>query len=132
EAGGVYLWVKTAFGKRFGLLAIWFQWIENVIWYPTILSFIAGTCAYVFSPALAADPYFLCGVIIVTFWLLTFLNLLGIQSSARLSAFCGFAGLLVPMVVIIVLGFIWYFSGRSLQSPVAPRDVGQTCSDTTL
>lgn len=132
ETGGVYLWVKTAFGKRFGLLAIWFQWIENVIWYPTILSFLAGTCAYIFSPALASDPYFLFAVIVVTFWSLTFLNLFGIQSSAWFSEICGIAGLLIPMTVIIVLGFIWYFSGKPLQSSVVPHDIGKTFSDPTL
>ena len=43
KQGGVYIWVKEAFGKQVGFLAIWLQWIENVIWYPTILSFVAGS-----------------------------------------------------------------------------------------
>src|SRR6516164_3994438 len=43
KQGGIYVWVKEAFGEKCGFLAIWFQWIENVIWYPTILSFVAGT-----------------------------------------------------------------------------------------
>src|SRR3989338_9256522 len=33
ETGGIYNWVTEAFGKRTGFLAVWFQWIENVIWY---------------------------------------------------------------------------------------------------
>ena len=52
KQGGVYIWVKEAFGQRFGFLAIWFQWIENVIWYPTILAFVAGTLGYLISPDL--------------------------------------------------------------------------------
>src|SRR5689334_287379 len=40
---GIYTWVKAALGHRMGFLAIWLQWIESVIWYPTILSFIAST-----------------------------------------------------------------------------------------
>src|SRR3990167_9263001 len=44
---GVYTWVKEALGPRLGFLAIWLQWIENVIWYPTVLSFIAATFAYI-------------------------------------------------------------------------------------
>ena len=39
--GGIYVWVKKAFGKNIGFLAIWLQWIENVIWYPALLSFVA-------------------------------------------------------------------------------------------
>ncbi|MDX2345542.1 MAG: amino acid permease, partial [Legionella sp.] len=38
KQGGVYVWVKEAFGQRAGFLAIWLQWIENVIWYPTMLA----------------------------------------------------------------------------------------------
>ena len=31
--GGVYVWVREAFGNRIGFLAIWLQWIQNVVWY---------------------------------------------------------------------------------------------------
>ncbi|EKE20973.1 MAG: hypothetical protein ACD_7C00404G0001, partial [uncultured bacterium] len=41
QRGGVYIWVKEALGDNLGFLAIWLQWIENVIWYPTALSFAA-------------------------------------------------------------------------------------------
>src|SRR5689334_358993 len=51
KTGGIYIWTRTAFGRHWGLLAIWLQWIYNVIWYPTILSFIAATLAYLFDPA---------------------------------------------------------------------------------
>ena len=51
KIGGIFVWVREAFGKRLGFLAIWLLWVENVIWYPTILSFIAATVAYTFDPA---------------------------------------------------------------------------------
>src|ERR1700723_1915810 len=43
EEGGIYQWSRSAFGNRVGFLAVWLQWINNVVWFPTILSFIAGT-----------------------------------------------------------------------------------------
>jgi amino acid transporter len=42
EGGGIYTWVKEAFGSRWGFTAIWLQWIQNVVWYPTVLAFAAG------------------------------------------------------------------------------------------
>ena len=132
ETGGVYLWVKEAFGKRYGLLAIWFQWIENVIWYPTILSFLAGTVAYVISPELAHNNTFLFSVIVTLFWALTGINLLGIRSSARFSEFCGIAGLLLPMVLIISLGFIWYYSGNVMATSIVPTKIIATFHDPDL
>src|SRR3990167_5842716 len=53
QTGGAYIWVREAFGRRFGFLAIWLQWGYNVVWYPTILSFISGTLAYLINPSLA-------------------------------------------------------------------------------
>ena len=44
--GGVYQWAKRAFGEKTGFLVIWLQWINVVVWLPTILSFIAATAAY--------------------------------------------------------------------------------------
>src|SRR3990167_2950161 len=39
KKGGIYQWTRQAFGEHIGFLAIWLQWINNVIWFPTILSF---------------------------------------------------------------------------------------------
>ncbi|MCH9643734.1 MAG: APC family permease [Gammaproteobacteria bacterium] len=113
--GGVYKWVRHAFSERMGFLAIWFQWTENVIWYPTILSFVAGTLAYVISPHLAQNKWFLVAVILVSFWGLTILNLLGIKTSAIFANICALAGLLIPMIFIIALGVVWIVQGDPLQ-----------------
>lgn len=113
--GGIYHWVKEAFGKKCGFLAIWFQWVENIIWYPTLLSFIAGTLVYLVSPTLAQNKYYLMGVIIGVFWIVSFFNLAGIKASARLSMVCGILGLVFPMVLIIVLGLDFIVKGGALQ-----------------
>src|SRR5579864_2973086 len=35
--GGIYQWCRLAFGERMGFLAVWLQWINNVVWFPTLL-----------------------------------------------------------------------------------------------
>jgi amino acid transporter len=115
KQGGIYVWVKEAFGQRLGFLAIWLQWIENVIWYPTILAFVAGTIAYLISPSLSSNKYFLIGVILSSFWGVTLINLKGMKSSAFFSNLCTTTGLLLPMTLIIGLGAAWVFSGNPLQ-----------------
>lgn len=112
KQGGVYIWVKEAFGKKAGFLAIWLQWIENVIWYPTILSFVAGTIGYLIDPALANNAYFLCLVIVCSFWAATWVNLRGMHASALLSTICAISGLLLPMALIIGLGAVWIIGGN--------------------
>ena len=47
KEGGVFRWVGEAFGKRLGFLAIWLQWFQNTIWYPTVLTFGAVSLAFI-------------------------------------------------------------------------------------
>lgn len=112
QQGGIYIWVREAFGKKWGFLAIWLQWIENVIWYPTILSFVAGTVGYLIDPTLAGNPYFLWLVIVLSFWGTTWVNLRGMRSSALFSNICAISGLLLPMSLIIGLGAAWLVGGN--------------------
>ena len=132
DQGGVYAWVKNAFGPHAGFLAIWFQWIENVIWYPTILSFVAGTIGYLVAPGLASSKLFLVTVILCVFWGTTIINLLGINSSARFSNFCAVTGLLLPMSLIIGLGIVWIFLGKPLQIHFALNTLVPRLNDSGL
>ena len=47
KQGGVFRWVGEAFGKRIGFVAIWLQWVESTIWYPTVLTFGAVSLAFI-------------------------------------------------------------------------------------
>ena len=132
KQGGVYIWVKQAFGKRAGFLAIWLQWIENVIWYPTLLSFVAGTIGYLINPALTDNPYFLWAVIVTCFWGATILNLRGMSSSAAFSTLCSLAGLLLPMALIIGLGVAWIATGNPLQVQFDSASIVPHLSDRSM
>ena len=130
--GGVYHWVKEAFGKKYGFLAIWFQWVENIIWYPTLLSFISGTLAYLISPELAHNKYYLISVIVVTFWGVSLINFAGIKMSARLSSLCGVLGLIFPMILIIAFGIDWLIRGESIAISLSPAAILPNLTDPTL
>ncbi len=112
---GVYTWVKVALGPRFGFLAIWLEWIENVIWYPTILSFIASTFAYIINPELASQKLFVLSIILVTFWVMTFVNFFGMRVSGWISSITALFGTIIPILLIISMGACWIFSGHPVQ-----------------
>lgn len=115
KSGGVFVWVKEAFGHRTGFLAIWLLWIENAIWYPTILSFIAATIAYIFDPSLASSKALTFSIILASFWIATLANLLGMKVSGWISSISVILGTFIPGGLIIILGLIWYFTGRPLE-----------------
>ena len=112
ENGGIYYWVKKAFGDHVGTLAIWLQWINTVVWMPTILSFIASTLAYLIAPEWATNPYYLVVTILCLLWLMTYINLKGIRISGVLAAGCAVFGVFLPMFALIILGLFWLHSGK--------------------
>ncbi|MGB7977739.1 MAG: amino acid permease [Chlamydiales bacterium] len=112
---GVYTWVKVALGPRLGFLAIWLEWIENVIWYPTILSFIASTFAYIIDPDLANNKLYVMASILITFWAMTFVNFLGMRVSGWVSSITALFGTIIPILLIIGMGAVWIVSGKPLQ-----------------
>lgn len=132
KQGGVYIWVKEAFGKKMGFIAIWLQWIENVIWYPTILAFVAGTIGYLINPNLTDNPLFLWVVIICSFWSTTFINLRGMKASAWLSNICAVSGLLIPMTLIISLGVVWIAGDNPVQINFDMKSITPNWSDHSM
>jgi putative glutamate/gamma-aminobutyrate antiporter len=112
QRGGVYVWVKEALGSRFGFLAIWMQWMENIIWYPTSLSFIVATSAYIFNPTLAENKLYIMIMVLTIFWVLTLINFLGMKFSGWFSTICALVGTLLPGLVIIAYGLIWILHGH--------------------
>lgn len=115
EEGGIYSWVKHAFGEKWAFLTVWLQWINTMVWYPSIISFIAGTAAYFFNPELASHKGYIVSVIIIVFWSMTLISLRGVCSSARFAAICAMVGMIIPMIIIIILGAIWLFQGHPMQ-----------------
>ncbi|NDV23817.1 amino acid permease [Desulfovibrio sp. JC022] len=120
DEGGVYLWVKEAFGPKWGFVAIFMQWVENLPWFPAVLAFAGSAIAYTFDPQLASNKWFIVAVIQVALWLATFLNFRDMKLSAFFSTSGAIAGTIVPGILIIVLGIDHVASGGTVQIPFTP------------
>lgn len=123
EEGGIYHWVRGAFGENIGMLAIWLQWINTIVWYPTILSFIAGTLTYLFDPALMESKLYMMGVIAAIFWALTMINCFGINLSAKINTIFASIGTVFPMLFLILLATIWLIVGNKPQIPITAEAI---------
>ena len=117
QEGGVYLWVKEAFGPKWGFVAVFMQWVENLPWFPAVLTFVASSIDYVFDPGLAQNRWFVLITIWVMLWLATFLNFKGMRLSAWLSSSGALAGTLIPGAAIILLAAGYLLAGKTPQIP---------------
>lgn len=115
QEGGIYVWVRKAFTKRVGFLAVWLQWIGNIIWYPTILTFIGATVGQLIHPSLPYNAFFIFAMVLVIFWGATWANFRGMEVSGWISTLGVIAGTIFPAGAIILLGLIWWASGQPLQ-----------------
>ncbi len=113
--GGLYVWVREAFGKRVSLVIIWLNWVYNLFWFPTIMALIAGAITYLFNPELATNKLFMTLTVVILFWAITLVNCFGMKISSHFSTLAAIVGTLLPMGIIIFLGVLWVIRGEPVQ-----------------
>ncbi len=131
DKGGVYVWVREAFGELWGFVVIWLQWIYNVVWYPTILTFMAGILAYLINPQLAENKIYMLSVILIFFWGATIINCFGMRISSWVSTIGALIGTLLPMFFITILGIIWIKQGNPMEISFSAHSFWPDLSDIT-
>ena len=119
QKGGVYRWVGEAFGKKWGFLAIWLQWIESTIWFPTVLTFAAVSLAFMgpgqrWDEALAANKWYVLIVVLCVYWAATLLNLRGMKTSAGVTKWGTIIGTIIPGAILILLGLGYWAGGNPI------------------
>ena len=120
KQGGVFRWVGEAYGKKIGFLAIWLQWIESTIWYPTVLTFGAVALAFigvndVHDMALASNRYYSLIVVLVIYWAATFISLKGMGWVGKVSKMGGLIGTIIPAGLLVLLAIMYLVSGGRSQ-----------------
>lgn len=115
QTGGIYVWVREAFGKKWSFVTIWLQWIYNVVWYPSILAFLVSTATYLINPQLDENRWLMLALVMLVFWGTTLLNCFGMRISGWISTIGAIIGTLLPMAAMIVLGAIWLWQGHPSQ-----------------
>lgn len=116
KQGGVFRWVGEAYGKRLGFLAIWLQWIESTIWYPTVLTFGAVSIAFIgtndtHDMALASNKFYTLAVVLIIYWLATFISLKGMGWVGKVAKVGGLVGTIIPAALLIILGVVYLATG---------------------
>ena len=116
KEGGVFRWVGEAFGPRTGFLAIWLQWIESTIWYPTVLTFGAVSIAFIgmndaSDAVLASNKVFTLVTVLAIYWIATIIAMKGLNWVGKISKWGGMIGTIIPAGLLIILGIIYLATG---------------------
>ncbi|MDR3478020.1 MAG: APC family permease [Gammaproteobacteria bacterium] len=119
QPGGMYVWIRSAFGDKAGFLSIWLEWLNNVIGFPASLSFISVTLSYLINPALAQNKVLVLISTLTILWSVTFFTMLGVKASSRLNMLGALLGTMIPALIIIALSVTWVLLGKPLQVDVS-------------
>jgi amino acid transporter len=120
--GGVYRWVTEGISPNMGFAAAWHQFAMTIFYYPTLLSFVASTLAYVIEPDLASNGLFTAMVIVTVYWAGVLLSLKGgIGVVAKLASSGVLIGTLIPGALLVVLGFVYLFQGNASAAPMTTQ-----------
>ena len=117
--GGIFVWVREAFGKRLAWIVVVCFLFSCVLFFPLMLQFGFTAMGYVISPELANDKVFIGVSSMVVFWILTFMNIRGMEWTKIINSVSAYLGVFIPSAVIILLGIVWVATGHPMSTDYA-------------
>ncbi|HEY1253028.1 MAG TPA: APC family permease [Thermoanaerobaculia bacterium] len=140
--GGVYVWVREAFGPKWGSTVAWMYWINNAYWIPSVYLIFAGTFGQMFlrTPSAAAvpgepgvqvamgSPWQDATIAIVLTWITVGIGIVRLEVSKWVPNL----GAVVKALIFLALGVLGLsalFRGHAPANPVAPSQFAPKWND---
>ena len=133
EEGGFYLWTRTAFGDLHGYIAAWTYWLSNIVWMPTVMLLVSVSCLYIFGDKLlnlAGNPWYNGLFCLGILWLVTVLNVIGMERAKWVQNVGGIATW-ITILLLLIVGILFVFNHKSVQ-PFSPDKLLPDFSDFSL
>ena len=100
EEGGIYVWVREAYGERWGTFTAWLYWVNVAYWAPAVFVVFAGTLASAFWGGMSRTWAEI--IVIALIWLVVGIGILPMS----LSKWVNSASAAVKVAVLVMLGAI--------------------------
>ena len=96
--GGIYDWVKRAYGPRWGVRTTWFYWVNVALWMPSVYILFAGMFAELFYPEMTL--WTKIGIGIGLTWLTVWICNISVEEGKLVPNL----GAIAKVVIILALG----------------------------
>ena len=129
DEGGIYAWTKKEFGEGHGFLCGWCYWINNVLFYPTLLLSAAVMATYVIGrgeSGLADNWSYVLPFTLIALTVAVWLNVVGVGTGKWLQNIGGLS-VYLPGILLVLLGL----HGALTRSPANALSYGQLKPDLT-
>jgi amino acid transporter len=108
EQGGVYTWVRRAFGPGHGFICGWCLWVNNLFYFPSVLLFGAANLAAIGGArwqAVGATRWYAVAFVLAGIWIAAGVNIIGLRRGKWLQN-AGSLGVWIPVGLLIGCGAI--------------------------
>ncbi len=110
EDGGIYNWVKRAFGEMHATLVGWFYWINVALWMPAVFIAFSSWFAYTFVPNMS---FLTSGLIALTMcWLVVFICIRGVNLSVTITNIAAICKVMI-LLIFFILGVLYAIKNGS-------------------
>ena len=97
EKGGIYAWVREAFGGRWASRITWSYWVNNLLWTPSVFILFASIFNQLFELELGLGTQMAMGIGLL--WLAVFVNILSLD----IGKWVPNAGATIKILVFVML-----------------------------
>jgi len=115
EQGGIYAWVRNAFGGRWGSRVSWSYWVNTAVWIPAIFILFAGILKQLFLPNLSLQGQIAVGISLL--WLAVALNAVTLDIGKWIPNFG--AIFKIGVFVAVIVGAVLYTREHGMANAIS-------------
>ena len=119
EQGGLYAWIRDAFGRRWASRATWCYWVNTAVWIPAIFILFAGIFSQMFMPGLSLGAQIAIGIVLT--WLAVGINIVTLDVGKWIPNLG--AVLKVIVIIAIVIGAIFHTQQHGMANTLTLQSI---------
>jgi glutamate:GABA antiporter len=125
EQGGIYAWVKRAYGPHWGARTSWLYWVNVALWMPSVYLLFSGMLAQILNIELGLWSQI--GLAIVFTWVTVWVNI----ASLEIGKWVPNLGALFKAIIMLAIGVggFWYASQHGVANDFSFNNMLPRLSD---
>jgi len=115
EEGGLYVWIKNAFGEKWAARSTWLYWINVALWMPSVYIAFAGVFSQLFAPEMGLWAQIGIGILMT--WVTTAIGIVSLDIGKWIPNIGAFLKALI--LTVIGVGAFFYAAQNGIANDLS-------------